>query len=97
MRAGDQVQSFRHGIPTGFIPELDRAQVEAEAEAGEGLEGPESSAQGDKQSVSSSHSLALGILRTKTLNPGNVLPLKLMPPGTVIHNIALKPTGPGIL
>ncbi|KAG6851839.1 hypothetical protein H0H87_012038, partial [Tephrocybe sp. NHM501043] len=27
MRAGDQVQSFRQGIPAGFIPELDRAQA----------------------------------------------------------------------
>ncbi|KAG6824636.1 hypothetical protein H0H87_011414 [Tephrocybe sp. NHM501043] len=93
MGAGDQVQSFRQGIPAGFIPELDCAQAEAEAEAGEGLEGPESGEQAEKQSVSSSHSLALGILRTKTLKPGNFLPLKLMPPATVIHNITLKPRG----
>ncbi|KAG6919068.1 hypothetical protein DXG01_009321 [Tephrocybe rancida] len=92
MRAGDQVQSFRQGIPEGFIPDFDAARAEASVEAGEGVE-----QQKGGQKASSAHSLALGILRTMTLKPGNVLPLKLMPPGTVIHNIALKPQGPGIL
>ncbi|KAJ7786184.1 mitochondrial ribosomal protein subunit L2 [Mycena metata] len=46
---------------------------------------------------SSSQSLALGLLRALTLKPGNVLRLRLIPIGTVIHNIALLPTGPGIL
>jgi ribosomal protein L2 len=32
-----------------------------------------------------------------TLKPGNVLPLRLIPTGTVINTISLKPDGPGIL
>ncbi|KAF5352821.1 hypothetical protein D9756_006167 [Leucocoprinus leucothites] len=81
MRAGDQVQSFRQGIPKGFIPGFDDVFTE----------GKEDSSQ------TSSQTLALGLLRTLTLKPGNVLPLKLIPPGTIIHNISLKTDGPGIL
>ncbi|EDR16019.1 mitochondrial 54S ribosomal protein RML2 [Laccaria bicolor S238N-H82] len=71
MRAGDEVQSFRQGIPDGFIPGF--------------------------ETDNSAQSLAMGILRSMTLKPGNVLPLRLIPPGTVINNVALSPKGPGIL
>lgn len=81
MRAGDQVQSFRQGIPRGFIPGFDDAFKEGKGDS----------------SGSSSQTLALGLLRTLTLKPGNVLPLRLIPPGTIIHNISLKMDGPGIL
>jgi len=81
MRAGDQVQSFRQGIPRGFIPGFDDAFKEGKGDS----------------SGSSSQNLALGLLRTLTLKPGNVLPLRLIPPGTIIHNISLKIDGPGIL
>ena len=81
MRAGDQVQSFRQGIPRGFIPGFDDAFKEGKEDS----------------SGSSSQTLALGLLRTLTLKPGNVLPLRLIPPGTIIHNISLKIEGPGIL
>ncbi|GLB43686.1 putative ribosomal proteins L2, C-terminal domain [Lyophyllum shimeji] len=103
MRAGDEVQSFRQGIPEGFIPGFDDAlaaeEREQQQDAGDarGEEGQQAPVAGAAGKESSSHALALGILRTMTLKPGNVLPLKLMPPGTVIHNIALKPEGPGIL
>ncbi|KAJ3576103.1 hypothetical protein NP233_g656 [Leucocoprinus birnbaumii] len=80
MRAGDQVQSFRQGIPKGFIPGFDDVFTD-----------------GQEESEASSQTLALGLLRTLTLKPGNVLPLKLIPPGTIIHNISLKPDGPGVL
>ncbi|KAJ2924355.1 hypothetical protein H1R20_g12748, partial [Candolleomyces eurysporus] len=84
MRAGDKVQSFRQGIPEGFIPGFESPKETAGLEASEGED-------------ASSHSLALGILRSMTLLPGNVLPLKLIPPGTVINSISLKPEGPAIL
>lgn len=96
MRAGDEVQSFRQGIPDGFVPGFDVSTTDKEKMA-------ESVTDADGQVISadagdsSAQSLALGILRTMTLKPGNVLPLKLIPPGTVIHNVALKPQGPGIL
>lgn len=81
MRAGDEVQSFRQGIPDGFIPGF-KGSMEEPAALG---------------SEDSAQSLALGLLRSMTLKPGNVLPLRLIPPGTVINTISLKPNGPGIL
>ncbi|KAG9222128.1 hypothetical protein CCMSSC00406_0009579 [Pleurotus cornucopiae] len=93
MRAGDEVQSFRQGIPEGFVPGFDEMQKEEMErkliETDEGEEG--------EQVDNSAQSLAIGILRTMTLKPGNVLPLRLIPPGTVIHNISLSPQGPGLL
>ncbi|RDB19344.1 54S ribosomal protein rml2, mitochondrial [Hypsizygus marmoreus] len=95
MRAGDAVQSFRQGIPDGFVPGFDVSTTDKEQKAvGDAENGEQAHAAAGE---SSAQSLALGILRTMTLKPGNVLPLKLIPPGTVIHNIALKPNGPGIL
>lgn len=88
MRAGDTVQSFRQGIPDGFIPGFDMTEELMESDE----EKP-----GSLKDGASNQSLALGILRTMTLRPGNVLPLRLLPPGTVIHNIALSPKGPGLL
>lgn len=82
MKAGDEVQSFRQGIPEGFIPGFNLSLNE-NAENG--------------SAEASAQSLALGLLRTLTLKPGNVLSLRLIPPGTIIHNISLKPLGPGIL
>lgn len=93
MRAGDEVQSFRQGIPDGFVPGFDvSSKDKALQQAADGQEVFDENAGG-----SSAESLALGILRTMTLKPGNVLPLKLIPPGTVVHNITLSPSGPGIL
>jgi ribosomal protein L2 len=90
MRAGDKVQSFRQGIPDGFIPGFEVPQQDTKTlevnEEGEQVE-----------TDNSAQSLAMGILRSMTLKPGNVLPLRLIPPGTVINNIALSPKGPGIL
>jgi len=87
MRAGDQVQSFRSGIPEGFLPGLDlNLATKGKQQVDEnGLEDD------------SSKSLALGMFRALALKPGNTLPLQLIPPGTVIHNVCLSPQGPGIL
>ncbi|KAF8633595.1 hypothetical protein AX15_001388 [Amanita polypyramis BW_CC] len=104
IRAGDTVQSFRQGIPEGFIPGFDTSATEkfteSEPMAEEGGVAREGTAEGATSATeedSTTSSLVLGLLRTLTLKPGNVLPLRLIPPGTVIHNIALKPFGPGIL
>jgi ribosomal protein L2 len=37
------------------------------------------------------------MLRARTLKPGNVLPLHLIPEGTIISSISLKTNGRGIL
>ena len=84
LRAGDVVQSFRQGIPEGFVP-----GYEDEVGAGKG--------QTAESADDSANSLAVGMLRTMTIKPGNVLPLRLIPTGTVVHNIALSPRGPAIL
>ncbi|WFD20349.1 mitochondrial 54S ribosomal protein rml2 [Malassezia caprae] len=50
-----------------------------------------------KQDTASSSSLDLGIFRTHAIRPGNVLPLRLIPIGTTIHAISLRPLGPAKL
>lgn len=42
-------------------------------------------------------SLDMGIFRTHAIRPGNVLPLRLIPIGTEIHAISLRPFGPAQL
>ncbi|KAH8094663.1 mitochondrial ribosomal protein subunit L2 [Cristinia sonorae] len=91
LRAGHVVQSFRHGIPDGLVPGFkDSKEVR-----GKSLENTSSSSQASQ--TTSTASLALGLLRATTIVPGNVLPLRLIPTGTLIHNIALKPDGRAIL
>lgn len=88
VRAGHVVESFRQGIPTGLVPGfLDSKQIR-----GRSLETGLSDGQTD-----SSASLAVGVLRSLTVKVGNVLPLRLIPTGTLIHNIALNPEGRAIL
>jgi ribosomal protein L2 len=89
LRAGDTVQSFRMGIPDDLAPEY-ALQQEQPPDSGK-----ESSA--STSSVATDISLAMGLLRSMTVKPGNVLPLKLIPHGTLVHNISLKPEGRGIL
>jgi len=61
MRAGDAVQSFSRVIPDGFIPGFKGSMENKLKEADDA--NPERSAQ----------SLALGLLRSMTVKPGNVL------------------------
>ena len=101
LRAGDKVQSFRQGIPAGFIPGFDSALTEnslKEVEDKSDTDGLSTKNERVESTEEASvQSLAVGLLRSMTLIPGNVLPLRLIPPGTVINTIALSPTGPGIL
>lgn len=41
--------------------------------------------------------LDLGVLRSVAIRPGNCLPLRLIPVGTLVHAITLSPTGPAVL
>ncbi|KIY50529.1 ribosomal protein L2 [Fistulina hepatica ATCC 64428] len=86
MRAGHEVQSFRQGIPEGLVKGFGE---EKEASANDNTH--------DAHAKSSAENLAMGLLRTLTVRPGNVLPLRLIPPGTFIHCISLKPEGPAVL
>jgi ribosomal protein L2 len=87
LRAGDVVESYRMGIPQDLVPDYAPSRTQSStAQDGENASRPESES-----------SLSVGLLRSLTLKPGNVLPLHLIPVGTIIHNISLKPIGPGIL
>ena len=90
LRAGHVVESFRNGIPDGLIPGFvdrkDRPSV-YQLKAAEEV----------SEEASSSVSLAIGLLRATTVKPGNTLPLRLIPTGTLIHCISLFPDRPGIL
>ncbi|KAI8981337.1 mitochondrial ribosomal protein subunit L2 [Trametes punicea] len=92
LRAGDVVESFRQGIPDGLVPGF----VDSKEIRGKALEVNEDDPESKTQTASTA-SLALGVLRAITIKPGNVVPLRLIPPGTIIHNIALNPQGRAIL
>ncbi|KAF8164412.1 hypothetical protein BJ912DRAFT_1049225 [Pholiota molesta] len=86
LRAGDTVQSFKQGIPEGFLPGFDtqpkKAELSQQHEGEEGEYEEEQSrrdAAAAKAAEASNQSLALGLLRSLTLKPGNVLPLHLIP------------------
>ncbi|KAL5535883.1 RML2 [Sanghuangporus sanghuang] len=81
LRAGDVVQSFRCGIPAGTVPGFD-GRLDASMNV---TENEVSTRQ------KSTQSLTIGLLRAATVRTGNVLPLKLIPPGTPIHCISLFP------
>ncbi|KAI0694446.1 mitochondrial ribosomal protein subunit L2 [Cytidiella melzeri] len=86
LRAGDVVESFRQGIPAGRIPGF----VDSKSLRGKALE------TGDTQ-LTGGATLSLGVLRTETLKVGNVLPLRLIPTGTIVHSLNLKPDGRSML
>ncbi len=89
LRAGHVVESFRQGIPDGLVDGfVDSKRIRGKALAMD---------DGDPAAANANASLAIGLLRARTVKPGNVLPLRLIPTGTIIHCIALKPDGRGIL
>ncbi|KAI0830834.1 mitochondrial ribosomal protein subunit L2 [Trametes gibbosa] len=92
LRAGDVVQSFRQGIPPGLVPGFE----DSKGVRGKILNKQEAEPSSQTQTASTA-SLALGVLRAIIIKPGNVVPLRLIPPGTIIHNIALNPQGRAIL
>lgn len=79
LRAGDVVESFRTGVPAGIVPGFD-GNLDASMGIGEA-----------SGTSSSTHSLTIGLLRAATVRTGNVLPIKLIPPGTPIHCVSLFP------
>lgn len=123
LRAGDEVESFREGIPDGLVagftdkswkgrqtntlltanapPPL--SNVETTVSSPSSVSEPTSNdATTDALGSSSfaddeSRQLSIGILRALVIRPGNVLPLRIIPPGTMIHAISLDPNGRAIL
>ena len=93
LRAGDVVESFRQGIPDGLVPGF----VDSKELRGKALEQKAEDTNVVQSQTASTASLALGVLRAITIKPGNVVPMRLIPPGTIIHNIALNPQGRAVL
>lgn len=96
LRSGQVVQSFRSGIPKHLLESGDLDQPPPPTI-------PQTSSENEVTTVKTEElvaakevaksTLALGLLRTLTIKPGNVLPLRLIPPGTTIHAVSLKPDG----
>nr|XP_018260377.1 50S small subunit ribosomal protein L2 [Kwoniella dejecticola CBS 10117]OBR82535.1 50S small subunit ribosomal protein L2 [Kwoniella dejecticola CBS 10117] len=88
LRTGDVVISYRKGIPQSVINEFDNTSPTTAIAT---------STTGDQDRVGATDTpemrRALGLLRTVTLKPGNVLPLFLIPPGTQVHNLSLTTDG----
>jgi len=91
LRAGDVVRSYRAGIPAGIVEGYGGSSPSSSSDPSTPQTVLPPSA--DVAGSTTSSSRALGMLRTLTLKPGNVLPLHLCPPGTIIHNISLSPSG----
>ena len=82
LRAGDVVTSYRSGLPSDLVEGWDQ-KMSTDPNTPQSVDNPSNTAS----------ARALGLLRTMTLKPGNVLPLYLLPAGTTIHNIALRVDG----
>ncbi len=95
IRPGAIVESFRMGIPDGLVPGFVDSKKGNPTYSGE-TDGVAGNAEVLEGSASTA-SLALGLLRAATVKPGNVLPLRLIPPGTLIHCVSLFPERAGIL
>lgn len=88
LRKGDIVTSFRSGIPQSM---LRNKNTEIPQEISNDPLAPQTV--NPPGAPTTSITRALGLIRTSTLKPGNVLPLWLIPPGTTIHAISLSPNG----
>lgn len=93
LRAGDVVVSYRAGIPHGIVEGWDNVAAPAQTPGSADPSAPQSVVEPTGSAPESTTSRALGLLRTLTLKPGNVLPLYLVPAGTNIHNISMNATG----
>lgn len=100
LRAGDVVESFRSGIPDGLIEGFTDSPAPTKKSLRQ-LANPSSPQSAltaapdanDIAAANASTNLSLGVLRARTLRPGNVLPLRLIPAGTLVHAVALSPNG----
>ncbi|GAA5852648.1 hypothetical protein JCM8547_002578 [Rhodosporidiobolus lusitaniae] len=104
LRAGDIVQSFRSGVPESFLIRSDAPSDSSSLEPSLDPSTPQSvlppSSSSSTSSSVASPSLAqidISALRSLALRPGNCLPIRLIPVGTVIHALTLSPDGPAVL
>lgn len=95
LRAGDVVTSYRSGLPSDLVEGW--GQTTSSTTTEDGIDANSTTDPSSPQTVdnpsNTASARALGLLRTMTLKPGNVLPLYLLPAGTTIHNISLRTDG----
>lgn len=68
LRAGDEIESFRSGLPEDFLSDM-KANNNGEVDE--------------------------ALLSSRTMQKGNCMPIRMIPVGTIVHNIGLQPNGPG--
>ncbi|WWC92735.1 uncharacterized protein L201_007694 [Kwoniella dendrophila CBS 6074] len=97
LRKGDIVISYRKGIPENLIKEFDNTSGTSSSSESSTTNEISSRISINEEKVGATDTpemrRALGLLRTVTLKPGNVLPLFLIPPGTQVHNLSLTTDG----
>ncbi|BGP38752.1 mitochondrial 54S ribosomal protein rml2 [Rhodotorula kratochvilovae] len=100
LRAGDTVQSFRSGVPDAFLlgGGAPAAPVEDALEGFVDPAAPQSVLPpAGQQAPPSLAQIDVSVLRSLALRPGNCLPIRLIPVGTVVHGISLSPVGKAVL
>ena len=95
LRAGDVVESYRSGLSGSLIQSV-RGEDAGDEDAGKKTWSVDEIAQRGKDQ-STSDALLIGILRGAIIKLGNCVPLKLIPTGTMVHNVSLDPLGKAIL
>ena len=97
LRAGDVVESYRSGLTSSLVQSARGAGENAGDEGGEKkMWSVDEIAQCGKDQ-STSDALLIGILRGAIIKLGNCVPIKLIPTGTMVHNVSLDPIGKAIL
>ncbi|OAV86665.1 hypothetical protein PTTG_04724 [Puccinia triticina 1-1 BBBD Race 1] len=97
LRPGQIVQSFKTGIPKDLLNSSNSILDQPTPATDSARESSTVDSKGESELISakevSTSTLTLGLLRTLTIKPGNYLPIRLIPAGTTIHAISLKPDG----
>jgi ribosomal protein L2 len=97
LKAGNVVESYRSGLPASLIQSARGTEDEnGEEDGGKKTWSVDEIAQSGKNQ-STSDALLIGILRGAIVKLGNCVPIKLIPTGTMVHNVSLDPLGKGIL
>ncbi|GAA5969719.1 hypothetical protein JCM11641_008017 [Rhodosporidiobolus odoratus] len=98
LRAGDIVQSFRSGVPDSFLlrTESESSDFDEFDPAAPQSVLPPSPSSSSCQPASLAQ-IDISALRSLALKPGNCLPIRLIPVGTIVHALTLAPDGPAVL
>lgn len=88
LRAGDKVQSWPRGVDVNAMPT--EASLNTDPSAPQTVSSPTATAVAEMELP---EELRIAMMRNTMLRVGNMLPLHLIPPGTIIHAISTVPSG----